>query len=103
VSDDLAGWKRFSFRPAKYATEAEHVADAISILEDAGRRPLPQNCTGQEVASARLREIADLYERDGRPGPRGLNCWGWKEIAQQLRAVAKEIATTSPSAEAPPC
>ncbi len=41
--------------------------------------------------SQRLREIANDYERDGKPGPKAYNVWGWREIARELRRVADEV------------
>ncbi len=37
----------------------------------------------------KLLKQADLYEKDGKPGPRGFNCPGWQEIARVFREAAK--------------
>lgn len=34
-----------------------------------------------------LLERADLYEKDGQPGP--LASWGWSDVAKELRAIAE--------------
>ncbi len=39
----------------------------------------------------KLRQRADLYEKDGKPGELGYNAWGWRDIARELRRVADEI------------
>ena len=35
-----------------------------------------------------LNDKADQYEKNGEPGPLGLNCWGWRQIAKELRETA---------------
>lgn len=45
-----------------------------------------------EAILRRIRTLAEAYEVDGQPGPRGYNCWGWSEIARELRKIADEAA-----------
>jgi hypothetical protein len=46
-----------------------------------------------------LEDVADKYEKDGEPGPFGLNCWGWRTIAQEIRRVARSEALTKKDEE----
>lgn len=39
-----------------------------------------------------LRKRADLYEKDGKPGPLGLCFWGWRDFAAELRRLADSPA-----------
>jgi len=69
--------------------EPEWAANIIQHYEAANQR--------LEVEVKRLRDIpqrilaiADRYEKDGEPGPLGLGCWGWRDIASSLRLAVKK-------------
>jgi len=44
------------------------------------------------IVVERLRKEADLYEAThNQPGPKGYNCWGWRDIAKTYRDFADTL------------
>jgi hypothetical protein len=62
-------------------------------MTEGGELQLRAAEAAEELEGARLRSAleqrADMYEKDGKPGP--LASWGWSDVAKELRAVAREI------------
>lgn len=54
-------------------------------------------------AAKHLKERAEHYQRlDGTPGPRGYNCWGWRDIAKVLNHEAAAILARNADPPQPP-
>lgn len=68
---------------------------SFALLDFGGRDDATKSAILKaDCVSARLHQLADLYEKDGEPGPRGLNFWGWRAFSAELRKVAGEFDTT---------
>jgi hypothetical protein len=69
---------------------ADRGAEEVARLGDEVRR-LRARVAELEESPGLLRVWANRYEKDGEPGDLGLNCWGWRTIAERLRDTATTL------------
>ena len=79
-------------------SESDHIDMVFATLEWLQCQAADRDRLADELAKLRdaLRKEAELYEKDGEPGPLGYNFWGWQQFAATLRKTADFLTRGEP-------